>query len=287
MQVKLLRVLQERTILPIGAAREVDIDVRVVAATHKNLEQEVTEGRFREDLYYRLNVLPCQTTPLRERTLDIPDLLAFYAAHYARNSTPPIRFGADLTDALMQYRWPGNVRELSNLVDRFTTLYSGKELRLQDIAPGMMPAGLAQIQREAAEQRRLHSACPMEVLFAMDAHEPAEQANSIRSAPPAKAAECPEEELALWRQTPPEATAHIEGNSYAHDVEEIICMAQGMVQLPPDGLALKDQLVQIERNLIEQALTRTSGNVSQSAKLLRLQRTTLIEKINKYDLRLP
>jgi sigma-54 specific flagellar transcriptional regulator A len=287
MQVKLLRVLQERTILPIGAAREVDIDVRVVAATHKNLEQEVTEGRFREDLYYRLNVLPCQTTPLRERTLDIPDLLAFYAAHYARNNTPPIRFGTDLTDALMQYRWPGNVRELSNLVDRFTTLYSGKELRLQDIAPGMMPAGLAQIQREAAEQRRVHSACPMEVLFAMDAHEPAEQANSIRAAPPAKAAECPEEELALWSHTPPETAPNIEGTSYAHDVEEIICMAQGMVQLPPDGLALKDQLVQIERNLIEQALTRTSGNVSQSAKLLRLQRTTLIEKINKYDLRLP
>lgn len=290
MQVKLLRVLQERTILPIGAAREVDIDVRVVAATHKNLEQEVAEGRFREDLYYRLNVLPCQTTPLRERTLDIPDLLAFYAAHYARNSTPPIRFGTDLTDALMRYRWPGNVRELSNLVDRFTTLYSGRELRLQDIAPGMMPAGLAQIQREAADQRRQQSACPMEVLFAMDGHETHQEPNTAQTPPTAHAVVHPEEELALWSHAAspePESITSTDGNTYAHDVEEIICMAQGMVQLPPDGLALKDQLVQIERSLIEQALARTSGNVSQSAKLLRLQRTTLIEKINKYDLRLP
>ncbi len=299
MQVKLLRVLQERTILPIGATREVGIDVRVVAATHKNLEQEVAEGRFREDLYYRLNVLPCQTTPLRERPLDIPDLLAFYAAHYARNSTPPIRFGADLTDALMRYRWPGNVRELANLVDRFTTLYAGRELRLQDIAPSMMPAGLAQIQREAAEQRRSQAACPMEVLLAMEA-EPSMAANApaptlstvavSASTPAARYPEpAPEEELALWAQSSVASTAaqDTEQEHYAHEVEEIICLAQGLVQLPPEGLALKDQLVQIERSLIEQALARTSGNVSQSARLLRLQRTTLIEKINKYELRLP
>jgi sigma-54 specific flagellar transcriptional regulator A len=300
MQVKLLRVLQERTILPVGAAREIEVDVRVVAATHKNLEKEVAEGRFREDLYYRLNVLPCQTSPLRERTLDIPDLLAFYAAHYARSATPPIRFASDLTDALMRYRWPGNVRELANLVDRFTTLYAGKELHLPDIAPSMMPAGLAQIQREAAEQRRGASACPLEVLSAMMG-EPSAPAPSTaaavatdRAAEPASSAADAEVEpdaLMPWRTATPYGadteTASGDGEAYAHDVEEIICMAQGMVQLPPNGLALKDQLVQIERSLIEQALARTSGNVSQSARLLRLQRTTLIEKINKYDLRLP
>lgn len=294
MQVKLLRVLQERTILPIGASREVDIDVRVVAATHKHLEQEVAEGRFREDLYYRLNVLPCQTTPLRERPLDIPDLLAFYAAHYARQTTPPIRFGADLTDALMRYRWPGNVRELANLVDRFTTLYAGRELHLQDIASNMMPAGLAQIQREAAEHRRASSACPMEVLLAMgdgtgspdtstDLVQPSHATDARDTAMANEAG------LALWEavEAQDSSPSPLSDGHYAHDVEEIICMAQGMVQLPPDGLALKDQLVQIERSLIEQALVRTSGNVSQSARLLRLQRTTLIEKINKYDLRLP
>ena len=86
---------------------------------------------------------------------------------------------------------------------------------------------------------------------------------------------------------PTRSNTDFQESGYAHEVEEIICMAQGMVQLPPDGLALKDQLVQIERSLIEQALARTSGNVSQSARLLRLQRTTLIEKINKYELRIP
>ena len=294
MQVKLLRVLQERTILPIGASREVDIDVRVVAATHKHLEQEVAEGRFREDLYYRLNVLPCQTTPLRERPLDIPDLLAFYAAHYARQTTPPIRFGADLTDALMRYRWPGNVRELANLVDRFTTLYAGRELHLQDIASNMMPAGLAQIQREAAEHRRASSACPMEVLLAMgDGTGSPDTSTDLvqpsRATDARDTAMANEAGLALWEavEAQDSSPSPLSDGHYAHDVEEIICMAQGMVQLPPDGLALKDQLVQIERSLIEQALARTSGNVSQSARLLRLQRTTLIEKINKYDLRLP
>lgn len=294
MQVKLLRVLQERTILPIGASREVDIDVRVVAATHKHLEQEVAEGRFREDLYYRLNVLPCQTTPLRERPLDIPDLLAFYAAHYARQTTPPIRFGADLTDALMRYRWPGNVRELANLVDRFTTLYAGRELHLQDIASNMMPAGLAQIQREAAEHRRASSACPMEVLLAMgDSTGTPDTSTDLvqpsRATDARDTAMANEAGLALWEavEAQDSSPSPLSDGHYAHDVEEIICMAQGMVQLPPDGLALKDQLVQIERSLIEQALVRTSGNVSQSARLLRLQRTTLIEKINKYDLRLP
>jgi sigma-54 specific flagellar transcriptional regulator A len=294
MQVKLLRVLQERTILPIGASREVDIDVRVVAATHKHLEQEVAEGRFREDLYYRLNVLPCQTTPLRERPLDIPDLLAFYAAHYARQTTPPIRFGADLTDALMRYRWPGNVRELANLVDRFTTLYAGRELHLQDIASNMMPAGLAQIQREAAEHRRASSACPMEVLLAMgDSTGSPDTSTDLvqpsRATDARDTAMANEAGLALWEavEAQDSSPSPLSDGHYAHDVEEIICMAQGMVQLPPDGLALKDQLVQIERSLIEQALVRTSGNVSQSARLLRLQRTTLIEKINKYDLRLP
>ena len=157
-----------------------------------------------------------------------------------------------------------------------------------------MPAGLAQIQREAAEHRRASSACPMEVLLAMgdgtgspdtstDLVQPSHATDARDTAMANEAG------LALWEavEAQDSSPSPLSDGHYAHDVEEIICMAQGMVQLPPDGLALKDQLVQIERSLIEQALVRTSGNVSQSARLLRLQRTTLIEKINKYDLRLP
>ena len=126
MQVKLLRVLQDRCVVPVGATRSVAIDVRVIAATHKNLAQDVAQARFREDLYYRLNVLPCHTAPLRERQEDIPELLAFYAERHAQEGHAPIQFDDDLMRALVTYGWPGNVRELSNLVDRFTTLFPGQ-----------------------------------------------------------------------------------------------------------------------------------------------------------------
>ena len=126
----------------VGSSRAVPIDVRVVAATHKDLARDVEQGRFREDLYYRLNVLPCQTTALRERTDDIPDLLDFYAARHAADGQDPIRFGEDLLQALLAYAWPGNVRELSNLVDRFTTLFPGRCVALSEIPQAMLPPGL-------------------------------------------------------------------------------------------------------------------------------------------------
>ena len=129
MQVKLLRVLQERTIDPIGGSRQVAIDVRVIAATHRDLEEEISAGRFREDLYYRLNVLPVVTPPLRERPEDIPDLLRHFGQRFANPGVQAVRFDADFTEALQKYHWPGNVRELSNLVDRFSTLYAGQRLR--------------------------------------------------------------------------------------------------------------------------------------------------------------
>ena len=128
MQVKLLRVLQERAVLPVGASKEVPIDVRVIAATHKNLEDEVKQGRFREDLYYRINVLPIATTPLRERGEDIVDLLKHYANHHAQGSHVPLSFTSRMLDLLSAYDWPGNVRELSNLMDRLSTLFPGQQI---------------------------------------------------------------------------------------------------------------------------------------------------------------
>ena len=249
MQVKLLRVLQERTVDPIGGSRQVQVDVRVVAATHRDLETEIEAGRFREDLYYRLNVLPVVTPPLRDRPDDVPELLAFFAKKCANYGQLPIRFKPDFLDALQKYPWPGNVRELSNLVDRFSTLYAGQELDLRAIPPTLLPKGLvsaqAELQAKAPLLAKLEMTPPPEVLAEMpDAAEPEE-----------------------------------------NDIEGIIMLAQGMPQLPPEGLSLKERMAQIERSIIEQALERNSGNVSRTAKLLNLQRTTLIEKINKYELR--
>jgi sigma-54 specific flagellar transcriptional regulator A len=140
MQVKLLRVLQERCLLPVGASREVPVDVRVVAATHKNLESEVAAGRFREDLYYRINVLPITTTALRERPDDIAALLQFYAQKHTLPGNRPLKFAPDMLLMLQAYAWPGNVRELSNLVDRFSTLYPSQTLQVHTVPACMMPS---------------------------------------------------------------------------------------------------------------------------------------------------
>jgi sigma-54 specific flagellar transcriptional regulator A len=249
MQVKLLRVLQERTIDPIGGSRQVSIDVRVIAATHRDLEEEISAGRFREDLYYRLNVLPVVTPPLRERSEDIPDLLRHFSLRFANPGAEAIRFDADFTEALQKYPWPGNVRELSNLVDRFSTLYAGQRLDLRAIPASLLPKGLVPLQAELL------------------AKNPVVTPQAITP--------------------PPEVMAELgdEAASLETDVEDIIMLAQGMPQLPPEGISLKDRLAEIERSMIEQALERAQGNVSRTAKLLNLQRTTLIEKINKYDLR--
>lgn len=295
MQVKLLRVLQDRVIHPVGAAKPVPIDVRVIAATHKNLAQDVGSGRFREDLYYRLNVLPCQTTALRDRIDDIADLLKFYAERHALEGNEPIRFDAELMQALLDYHWPGNVRELSNLVDRFTTLFPAQCVQLRAIPPSMLPPGLrgaampapvAATSRLSGKSLNLSLMPPDEALFmaigastepAAFALPPGRLDDGSRQ-PPAAA-------NALTRTAADAGAAADPMASPFNVVEEIVCLAQGIVSLPPDGIPLKQQLVNIERSLIEQALARTKGNVSQTARLLHLQRTTLIEKIQKYELR--
>jgi sigma-54 specific flagellar transcriptional regulator A len=255
MQVKLLRVLQERVIDPVGSTRQIPIDVRVIAATHRDLETEIQAGRFREDLYYRLNVLPVVTPPLRERSQDIPELLHFYASHFKSPHSPAIRFNATFLNALVNYAWPGNVRELTNLMDRFSTLYAGQELDIRSIPPSLLPKGLVPVQAEMLLQM----------------------------------GPCVSQDMT----PPPEVLAEMAGSGSMVDqpvpqdneIESIIMLAQGMPHLPPEGMSLKDRLAEIERNIIEQALERSQGNVSRTAKLLNLQRTTLIEKINKYDLR--
>ena len=255
MQVKLLRVLQERTIDPVGGLRPVQVNVRVVAATHRDLEAEMQAGRFREDLYYRLNVLPLHTSPLRDRAEDVPELLRYFATRFAMPGRAAVTFAEDFMQALQDYQWPGNVRELSNLVDRFSTLFESQHLALLSITPNLLPRGLAALQAERCQGK----------LFTTDLH------NVIMATPPA-----------LF-----DAPLVISSESEeANEIEDIIMLAQGsMPILPPGGVSLKDRLAEIERDLISQALLRTDGNVSQTARLLSLQRTTLIEKIHKYDLR--
>jgi len=134
MQVKLLRVIQEKTVRPIGEAREVPVDVRILSATHKNLEQLVRDGRFREDLYYRINVIEMRVPALRERAEDIPDLAEAIVHRLSRRlsiEAPRISEGA--MDALKQYAFPGNVRELENVIERALTLCGEETIEAEDI----------------------------------------------------------------------------------------------------------------------------------------------------------
>ena len=298
MQVKLLRVLQERCLLPVGASREVSVDVRVVAATHKNLESEVAAGRFREDLYYRINVLPINTTALRERPEDIVALLQFYAEKHTLPGNRPLKIAPDMMQLLQAYAWPGNVRELSNLVDRFSTLFPSQTLQVHTVPACMMPSGLAALQAQRLSQIPTPVLQPS--LFAaasapQDALALAELNGTPAAAGDAESPWADNDPLSYLfagndnpAPVPRAAFAPIPqsaSNDEMSSVEEVILLAQGIQTLPPDGISLKQHLIDIERNLIEQALSRTQGNVSQTAKLLQLQRTTLIEKINKYELR--
>lgn len=132
MQVKLLRVLQERCIRPVGGTQEVAIDVRVIAATNRDLERQVAENTFREDLYYRLNVIPIVVPPLRERREDVPLLVNHFVKKYAKSAGRNIsQVSSDSLGQLSSYEWPGNVRQLENTIERAVALETGEVLHVQ------------------------------------------------------------------------------------------------------------------------------------------------------------
>jgi two-component system response regulator PilR (NtrC family) len=132
MQVKLYRVLQEGKVRPIGSTEESDVDVRIIAATNKNFEKEIAEGRFREDLYYRLSVIPILVPPLRERREDIPLLARYFLEQFRIKMDKPIEaISPEAMTRLESYDWPGNVRELENTMERAVALESGREISLR------------------------------------------------------------------------------------------------------------------------------------------------------------
>lgn len=134
LQVKLLRVLQEREIRPVGADRTVKVDVRVIAASNRDLVLEVERGRFREDLFYRLQVIPLTLPPLRERRSDIPILVQHFLDKYnAKHQGRQVRISDDAMVHLWEYDWPGNVRELENLIERLVILCDGGEIRVEHL----------------------------------------------------------------------------------------------------------------------------------------------------------
>ncbi|MEM9690262.1 MAG: sigma-54 dependent transcriptional regulator, partial [Pseudomonadota bacterium] len=134
LQAKLLRVIQEKEVERLGGRKMIPLDVRVLATTNRDLRQQVAEGKFREDLYYRLNVFPLQIPPLRKRSLDVIPLAELFLDRYSQDPTSTIGFSDDARDALRTHEWPGNVRELENLVQRTLILLSRETIQVDDLA---------------------------------------------------------------------------------------------------------------------------------------------------------
>ena len=245
MQVKLLRVLQERVFERVGNHAPIRCNVRIIAATHRNLEDSIARGAFREDLFYRLNVFPIEMPALRSRIGDLPLLVRDFSERNIAEGRSKVELTQRACQVLSRYPWPGNVRELGNLVERLSILCPNRKVDIADLPPKYRPAALL-----------------AELDFELDAE--------------------PEEALLPVAEPEPEEL-DMEANEVmsllsASDTPEMI------VQLPPEGLDLRDHLFTIERNLIQQALNRAGGTVAHAARLLKLRRTTLVEKLRKFHM---
>jgi len=137
-QVKLLRAIQERQIQPVGSEKTVNLDIRIIAATNLDLGERVTKGEFREDLYYRLSVIPLFIPPLRERTEDIPALVAHFLKKF--DAPADVRFSPETLNLMKTYTWPGNIREMQNIVERCIILRKDPIIKPEDMnLPGLTP----------------------------------------------------------------------------------------------------------------------------------------------------
>ncbi len=146
LKVKLLRVLQERSIVRIGGSQKIDIDIRIIAATNKDLRAEVEKGGFREDLYYRLNVVPLHIPPLRLRRQDVPPLAQFFLEKYSKENNRKFKgFTPDSLEALMSYEWPGNIRELENNIERVAVLHDDTRVNA-----GYLPRFIQSAEKKAS-----------------------------------------------------------------------------------------------------------------------------------------
>ena len=285
MQVKLLRVLQERRFERVGSNRTQRCDVRVIAATHQDLERRVEAGDFRTDLFYRLNVFPIDVPPLRERVEDIPALVRRFVELMQGEGRGSVAIGDQAMACLMAYRWPGNVRELSNLVERLAILYPEAPVAARDLPPKFAPQG-PRIPRRGGP--------------AVDGDPAPGQALATSAEAPGGAASAAEPYTEThpepYTQTHPDPHTQADSrqvspvsgaDAHTHTDPHTDPHALLTPVLPQRGIDLKAHLADLERAFMLQALKQSDWVVARAAKLLNLQRTTLVEKMRKYDLYRP
>jgi transcriptional regulator with GAF, ATPase, and Fis domain len=249
LQVKILRVLQEKEIERVGGTGSKKVDVRVVAATNRDLEKEVQEGRFREDLFYRLNVIPLHLPPLRERGGDVAVLANYFLEEFCKKAgRKKIVFDAKTRAVLEHYLWPGNVRELENIMERLSILVDGNTVTLGDL-PQKIVAGFED------------SVGDMEVLSADAASQiPVVEANVVG------------------------ANVVVNSASGAAEAASRGFVWPTLADLQKHQMNLRDFLDFIEDKLLKEALDVAGGVKNQAAEVLGIKRTTLIEKLKKRNM---
>jgi sigma-54 specific flagellar transcriptional regulator A len=204
LQVKVLRVLEEGEFERVGGNETIKTDARIIAATHRDLEEEVQKGNFREDLFYRLYVIPVMLPNLTKRKSDIPCLVAYFIEQFSfKKNSAPAKFSDDAMKVLVNYSWPGNVRELKNLIERLVVLHEGEQILPEDLPKKMRAASSRGVQRKT---------------------------------------------------------------------------------LNGDGISFNTAVSEFEKALIISALDKTNWIKNQAAQLLKVKRTTLVEKIKRYNL---
>ena len=287
LQVKFLRVLEARQIEPVGANSAIDIDVRVVAATHRDLTQMIEEGSFREDLYYRLNVIPLKVPRLADRRDDVAELVDFFAAKFAAGRKP-VRLDYISRHIMEAYTWPGNVRELSNFVQRLSVLFPGQLIDLAKIPEEFIPGEMLAILDGLSERLGEFEQAAPEPDTASEELDEADALASIGlsgfddlSTVLESALESAQDDHA---ESEEQDEFHDEDTVGTTNFESIVRLSETMETLPAGGVPTKDLLNRLEANLIRTALAQTRGNVSHAAGLLQLGRTTVIQKMAKYEI---
>ena len=252
MQVKLLRVLQESEFERVGGIKTIKVDVRLVAATNRDLAQEVANGGFREDLYYRLNVVPLHLPPLRDRREDIPFLASHFIAKFNERLKKQVTgIAPEAVQRLAIYNWPGNIRELENVMERTILFCEGPEIRLENLPPELLHLGPTAL----AEDSGRVTGPGMAAVGA--------------TAPGLPGAAGPASPTPMSLPSPLGSTPAAAPPSAASSLKE----------------AVRAETERVERELIQRALDETGGNVTQAARKLKISRKSLQTKMKEFGLR--
>ena len=253
MQVKLLRLLEERTFTRVGGSKPIKVNVRFVCATHRDLTQMIRDEKFREDLFYRINVFPIFLPPLKDRADDIPRLIALIKERFEIQGFPPSpRLTPCGIEALQAFPWPGNIRELRNVLERAGALYPDQQINGQLINNLLRPFGA--IDRHVEEEAIWSAVAELSEPISFEDLSP-DVSDEIKNA------------------------VSSNGEQTSSEIYNVRQILNGS-----DVFNLKDYIAQLEIEFIKTALKDTDGSVSAAARMLGFQRTTLIEKMKKFSI---